>query len=266
MSTDALIPFDFRGTQVRVVSLDGEPWFVAADVCFVLGYRNSRDAVAKHVRSPQRGMSRIATPSGDQDMTVISEGGLYRLIMRANTVLVDEFQDWVTDEVLPSIRKTGSYTVEANAPSRENLVASVTRRELASWLIEAEDRAVLAEAKVADLEPAAHSWEQLAEASGDFAVADAAKVLSRDPSITIGRDRLFAWLESRNWIYRGEGGRYRAYQKAIDLGQLAERLQSSSDADGSRINRAPQVRVTVKGIHDIHRLLGGSGPLLLEVA
>lgn len=115
-----IVPFEFRGTTVRVVTIDGEPWFVAADVTFVLGYSNGRDAVEKHIRDHQRNTVAIRDGKrGNPNATVISEGGLYRLMLRANTVLADEFQDWVTDDVLPTIRQRGSYGIPADLPPAE---------------------------------------------------------------------------------------------------------------------------------------------------
>jgi hypothetical protein len=87
----ALAIFDYSGQTVRTVMIDGEPWFVAADVCDVLGYANSRDAVSKHVPESRKRVSRIATPSGEQQMTVIDEPGLYRLIMRSNAAGAEAF-------------------------------------------------------------------------------------------------------------------------------------------------------------------------------
>lgn len=253
MSTDLTpIPFDFHGTRVRIVSIDGEPWFVAADVCYVLGYSNARDAVAKHVRDSQRGVSRIATPSADQDMTVINEGGLYRLLMRARTVLADEFQDWVTDEVLPSIRKAGSY----------GTVRELTRLELIDLARESEVARLEAVAERDALAPAARSWTQLAEAKGDYSLRDAAQILDRDPSIRTGQNRLSKWLKNFGWTDHSG----RPYQRHVEAGRLVVRSRSYDHPVTGEPQATTQLRITVKGLHDLHREMGGSGPLLLEVA
>lgn len=105
-----LIPFDYSGRQVRTVTVDGEPWFVAADVCSILGYANGRAAVEQHVPERYRGSVAIhdGTP-GNPNRAIISEPGLYRLVMRSNAANAEPFQDWVTAEVLPTIRRTGGY-------------------------------------------------------------------------------------------------------------------------------------------------------------
>lgn len=97
--------------QIRTVTIDGEPWFVGKDVATALGYSNHRDALSKHVDSDDKGESRIATPSGTQQMTIINESGLYSLILSSKLPSAKKFKRWVTSEVLPSIRKTGSYEI-----------------------------------------------------------------------------------------------------------------------------------------------------------
>lgn len=250
-----LIPFNFRGTQVRVVTIDDQPWFVAADVTFILGYRNGADAVAKHVRPVQRRSSRIATPGAVpfQEMTVISEGGLYRLMLRASTALADEFQDWVTDEVLPAIRTTGQYVPQHQLPQ----TFAEALRELAST-VEAKE---LAEQRAKELEGPAKSWTELADQAGDYSVRDAAQILSRDPLIDTGQNRLFAYLREIGWL--DQSGT--PYQQHVQAGRVRQRVTGAytNTRTGEQVGTS-QPRVTVKGLHELHRQLGGVGPLLLS--
>jgi anti-repressor protein len=246
-----LVPFEFRGVSVRVVTIDGEPWFVAGDVAYVLGYSNSRDAVAKHVRDSQRRVSRIATPSGGQSATVISEGGLYRLMLRARTALADEFQDWVTEQVLPEIRKTGSYGERFEIPQ--------TYAEALELAAKQTRQLEVAEQRAAALEPAARSWDILADAEGDYSLRDAAQILDRDPAISTGQNRLSAYLKGIAWTDRTG----RPYQAQVDLGRLAVRVTSYPHPRTGEDVPTRQPRVTVKGLHELHKRMGGSGPLLL---
>lgn len=94
--------------QVRVVDVNGEPWFVAKDVCECLDIGNSRDAVAA-LDEDEKGVDSIDTPGGAQEMSIISEAGLYSLILRSRKPEAKAFKRWITHEVLPSIRKTGGY-------------------------------------------------------------------------------------------------------------------------------------------------------------
>lgn len=98
--------------QVRTVTINGEPWFVGKDVAVALGYSNHRDALYKHVDSEDKGESRIATPSGEQTMTIINESGMYSLIFGSKLESAKRFKHWVTSEVLPAIRKTGHYETQ----------------------------------------------------------------------------------------------------------------------------------------------------------
>lgn len=97
--------------QVRTIDVDGSPWLVAKDVAAALGYKNSRDAIARHVDEEDKGVVKHDTPSGEQEMVVINESGLYSLVLSSKLPKAREFKRWVTSEVLPSIRKTGSYTM-----------------------------------------------------------------------------------------------------------------------------------------------------------
>lgn len=108
--SQALSVFNFQSTTIRVVADDkGEPLFVASDVCEVLGYRNTSKAIADHCR--QKGITKryTLTEKGEQELLYIDEGNLYRLIIKSRKPEAEPFESWVCDEVLPSIRKTGSY-------------------------------------------------------------------------------------------------------------------------------------------------------------
>ena len=105
----------FNNTQFGSVRAfadeNGEPWFVAADVCRVLDIKNPSDTINNRLDSDERGIEIIYTPSGDQEMLVVNESGLYNLLFRSPKPEAKKFRKWVTEEVLPSIRKTGSYSV-----------------------------------------------------------------------------------------------------------------------------------------------------------
>ena len=100
--------FSFDQSAVRVVTVDGEPWFVAADVCAALTIGNNRDALTR-LDDDEKGVGSIYTPGGSQEMAIINEFGLYSLILGSRKPEARRFKRWVTHEVLPSIRKTGSY-------------------------------------------------------------------------------------------------------------------------------------------------------------
>jgi len=102
-------PFQFGRHSVRVIIRDDDPWFVAKDVCDALGYMNSRGALADHLDPDEKGVVNADTLGGQQKMQVINESGLYALVLRSRKPQARQFAKWVTGEVLPSIRKSGSY-------------------------------------------------------------------------------------------------------------------------------------------------------------
>lgn len=106
-----IVPFSFETHEVRVIIVDGEPWFVAADVCSVLGLNANVSQHLAKLKAHEKDIKEIDTLGGRQEMLVVSEKGLYRLIFRSNKPEAERFQDWVFGEVLPSIRKTGKYAI-----------------------------------------------------------------------------------------------------------------------------------------------------------
>ena len=95
--------------KVRTVMRDGEVWFIARDVAEALGYANASDAISKHVDREDKGIAKCDTLGGTQELTVLNESGLYSLILSSKLGSAKRFKRWVTSEVLPAIRKTGSY-------------------------------------------------------------------------------------------------------------------------------------------------------------
>lgn len=130
--------------NVRVVSVNNEPYFVGKDVAEMLGYSNPRDALSKHVDAEDKGVANCDTLSGAQKMTIINESGLYSLILSSKLPKAKEFKHWVTAEVLPAIRKTGGYTAPKTKPKlgEVNSAARILIRTLKEAGMPAEYRAV----------------------------------------------------------------------------------------------------------------------------
>ncbi|NYZ70092.1 Bro-N domain-containing protein, partial [Endozoicomonas sp. SM1973] len=105
-----IIPFEFSGASVRVIDKDGEPWFVAKDIADALKFSEA-SAMTRHLDDDEKGLSIVQTLGGDQELQVINESGLYSAILKSRRPEAKVFKKWVTNEVLPSIRKTGSYGV-----------------------------------------------------------------------------------------------------------------------------------------------------------
>jgi phage antirepressor YoqD-like protein len=190
-------------------------------------------------------------------MTVIFEDGLWELIFRSTLPGAKAVKAQVK-AILRTIRETGRYEA---APRPEP-----TKLELARDLVAALEDAEAARARVAELEPDARSWRVLASGEGDYSVADAAKILSRDGGIRIGRTRLFAALAEQRWTYRQPADdKPRARQYAVERGWLSELPQSyEHPRTGELVLAAPQVRITAKGLAALHRRLGGAGVLVVS--
>ena len=249
-----LIQYEYRISDVtglredvRVEVRDGEPWFVAADVCSILDIKDASDAVA---RVDQADRDQIPVRSGLQNrrMWVVNESGLYDLVLRSDKPEARKFRRWITSVVLPTLRKTGRYEV---APALPKSYAEALR-ELAATVEERD----AAQAKVIELHPKADAWDTLADTGADYSVRDAAYILNRDPNIDTGQRRLFTLL--RAWgLIDGSDIPYASHAKHVTL-----RARSRMDrVTGERIPAPSQVRVTVAGLQYLHKRLGGVAPL-----
>lgn len=158
-------PFTFpaTGQPVRTVMVGDEPWFVVKDACDVIGISKYRDAAAQ-LDEDERASATVDTLGGPQTVLIVSEPGLYRLMMISRSPKVQAFRRWVTHDVLPAIRHTGSYSV-----------AELGRKELARMVIAAEEERERLAAQVADLEPDAALARQTLDADGLSLVGTVAK-------------------------------------------------------------------------------------------
>lgn len=222
------------GEDVRTLLLDGEPWFVARDVAAILGLGNVHSSLAT-LDDDEKGIHTVETLGGSQQVSVVSEPGLYSLILRSRKPDAKAFKRWVTHEVLPAIRRTGSY------------VAKLSPRELAQLVIAEADRADAAEARVAELAPAAEAWGVLAGAQGDYSLRDAAHILNRDHGVDIGQNRLMRYLREQHLVDRNSipYARYSRY--------LTERPVSYKHPRTGEETLTRQVRITVEGLEFLRK-------------
>ena len=116
---EELRTWNFEDHEVRTVEIDGEPWFVGKDVATVLGYSNTQKAVRDHIDEEDKLTERIVLSGQNREVIIVNESGLYSLILSSKLPNAKAFKRWVTSEVLPSIRKTGSYTYQRANPNEE---------------------------------------------------------------------------------------------------------------------------------------------------
>jgi len=177
-----IVPFNFEGVAVRVVEIEGEPWFVAKDVATVLGYANSRKAVADHCKSARpigEGVTDRYSPVFDPQTTIIPERDLYRLIMRSRLPAAERFEEWVVGEVLPSIRKTGGFG-EPKMDVRDPRHLSKIALDLIDWNKDLQ-------AQIAAAEPKVGFYDRYANADGLYTLQNAGRVLNCGPNRFISR-------------------------------------------------------------------------------
>ncbi|MBJ6289303.1 ORF6C domain-containing protein [Staphylococcus aureus] len=115
----ALQTFNFEELPVRTLEVDGEPYFIGKDVADILGYANGRDALSKHVDAEDKLTSQIATAGQNRNVTIINESGLYSLIFSSKLENAKRFKRWVTSEVLPTLRRTGTYQTKPLTTSEQ---------------------------------------------------------------------------------------------------------------------------------------------------
>lgn len=266
----ALQMFRFDDQATLIVTLHDVDGFhvQATPVARALGFRDAFDLL-RSIPDAEKGSELVRTPGGEQIAGYLTEAGFYRILGQRQAARVTDaevrervirFQAWVFGTVLPAIRQSGCYSSYPAIPAQ-----LPSKKELAQWVIQAEERAEIAEAQVLELTPPAAAWNKLAESAGDYSVADAAKVLSRDPNIDTGERRLFKFMQSIDWVYRREG-RWKAYQSQVDCGRLDEKVNEPFTRNGEMFAPPPTVRITPKGLAELHRRLGGSGQLALVAA
>ncbi|WP_169165153.1 phage antirepressor [Cellulomonas taurus] len=253
MSTD-LIQHAFGDHTVRtLLDAHGEPQFVLADLCSAIGIGNSR-MVAQRLHPDGVSQADVIDSMGRrQRATVVTESGMFEVVLRSDSDRAAPFRKWVTTEVLPTLRKTGSYA----------LGAQTAEQRIALAVIEAQALLAEKDATIAVLTPPAAAWNALADSAGDYSMRDAAQILSRDPGIEIGQNRLAKLLRQIGWI----DPRGIPYQHHVQVGRLRSKPQTRiSHRTGERVACEPQVRITLKGIEALHGHLHGLAPVQAETS
>lgn len=253
---NAIARFDFNGQQVRTLRDEhGDPQFVASDVAKILGYATAKD-MTRRLDPDDKGGRSVPTPGGSQQMTVINEPGLYDAVLGSKVPGARAFKRWVIAEVLPTIRKTGSYSAIAHPALPQDYASAL--RALASEVEERER----AEEYAKQLEAPAQSWTALADSQGDYSLRDAAQILSRGHGITIGQNRLMDKIREFRWVSDDD----RPYQEYVDRKLIRSRARTyEHPRTGERKAARPQLRITAKGLHEIRVRLAATNELALTV-
>ena len=248
MSKD-LSTYIYNDQNIRVVSVEGEPWFVGKDVAKVLGYKDTVNALKSHVDEEDKGGWRITTPFGEQEMTIINESGLYSLILSSKLPGAKEFKRWVTHEVLPSIRKTGSYSMQPQSyPEALRALADEVEKRMA---LEAEnDRK---DQIIADYEPKAQYLDVI------LASPDAVRISSIAADYDTSAQEMNKLLHQIGLQYK-VGGQWLLYQQYRGMGYTQSDTRPYEKRDGS-IGISVQTLWTQKGRLLIYEKLKKEGIL-----
>ena len=257
--------FDFKGTSLRTLTDEaGEPWFVTKDVCDILGMSNpsmavtalDKDEVAQIDPKDYLGSENRS----NQAVNIVSEPGLYKLIMRSRKPEAKEFQRWVTHEVLPQIRKTGGYIPTSDADDDMTILAKAVM--IGQRTMEAQRQKIAEQqTRIVELEPKARFADAVAASDGTCLVGELAKML-RQNGMDIGQNRLFRLLQADGYLGKSGSNRNVPTQRAMDLGLFRIKETTVTHADGhTTVSRTP--KVTGKGQrYFIDRYWGRAQPTL----
>lgn len=238
--------FDFRGASLRTLTdKAGEPWFVAKDVCDILELTNPAVALQSLDDDEKTNLSNsyVWSEPGRRPL-IISEPGLYRLVMRSRKPEAKEFQRWVTHEVLPQIRKTGGYIPTTAADDDMTILAKAVM--IGQRTMEAQKQKIAEQqTRIVELEPKARFADAVAASDGTCLVGELAKML-RQNGMDIGQNRLFRLLQADGYLGKSGSNRNVPTQRAMDLGLFRIKETTVTHADGhTTVSRTP--KVTGKG-------------------
>lgn len=253
--------FDFRGASLRTLTDEaGEPWFVLKDCMSILDLGNPTETVKMFDKDEFSTTEVIDSIGRRQQTYIISEPGLYRLVMKSRKPEAKEFQRWVTHEVLPQIRRTGGYIPTSESDSDEDIMARAVL--VAQKTIKQKNQQIAAQqTRIVELEPKARFADAVAASDGTCLVGELAKML-RQNGMDIGQNRLFRLLQADGYLGKSGSNRNVPTQRAMDLGLFRIKETTVTHADGhTTVSRTP--KVTGKGQrYFIDRYWGRAQPSL----
>lgn len=237
--------FDFKGRQVRTVMVDNEPWFVGKDVCDALELSNTTEALRglEEDEKAQLDTNIINPEVGGRGTYIVSEAGLYSLILRSRKPEAKEFKRWVTHEVLPTIRRHGAYmtpeVIEKTLTNPDFII------KLATELKQEQERRKALEAQATIDKPKVIFADAVTESKTSILIGDLAKLIKQN-GIDIGQKRLFDWLRSHGWLMKNGDSKNMPTQKAMDQ-KLFEIKERTINAPDGHIIISKTPKVTGKG-------------------
>ena len=226
--------------EIRTLTRNNEPWFVGKDVAGALGFSNSRDAIRNHVHQDDKGVEKIYTPGGKQNVTVVNESGMYALIFGSKLPNAKKFKRWVTADVLPTIRKHGMYATDdlLNNPDLaiKTFEALKAERE--------RNKQLTADNEM--MKPKALFADAVSASKTSILVGDMAKILKQN-GIEIGQKRFFDWLRANGYLIRRKGTDWNMPTQRIMEMKLFE-IKEHTHLDSNGVNVTTKTpKITGKG-------------------
>lgn len=246
MDTNQITRFDFHGANVRVLTDErDEPWFIAKDICDVLGLGNITEALRALDDDEKTNFrnSEVAQNGGRAPL-IVSESGFYKLVLRSRKPVAKEFQRWVTHEVLPSIRKHGGYMAGQEGMSPEQMLAA-SMRWLESRIAEQQGQIASQQAQLDAQAPKVLFADAVSTSKRCILVGELAKIL-RQNGVDMGEKRLFAWLRERGYLMKRNGIPNYPTQRSMDL-KLFEIKETPIVHSDGHTTLSVTTKVTPKG-------------------
>lgn len=232
--------------NIRTVNIAGEPWFVGKDVANALGYSNNRKAISDHVGEEDKrdGVTIRDSIGREQNPILINESGMYSLIFGSKLESAKRFKHWVTSEVLPTIRKTGSYQ---SVPQGKELLALA--------VLEAQKTIEEQNHKIKEMQPKAIFADAVSASETSILVGDLAKLICQN-GYQIGQKRLFEWLRQNGYLMKCGSSRNMPTQRYLEQGLFEVKESNVQNPDGSiRITRT--TKITGRGqLYFVNKFLG----------
>ena len=252
--------WNYESSEIRTIEKDGEPWFVGKDVATILGYSNPRKALTDHVDAEDKGVTKCDTLGGIQDLTIINESGLYSLVLSSKLPNAKKFKRWVTNEVLPSIRKHGAYmteqTLERALTSPDFLIELATQLKAEQeQRKQLETTVAVQEQQIAELQPKASYYDVILNCKDLLSITSIAKDYGKSG----------VWLNRylhQNGVQYKQGQNWLLYQKYAEKGYTSTKTQTYSGMDGQQHTKV-HTYWTQKGRLFIYDLLKANGLLPL---
>ncbi len=213
--------FNYEGHEVRTVLVEGEPWFVAKDVCDILRLTNTNVALGG-LDDDEKCEHKDYLGSGRKPL-LVNESGLYSLILRSRKPEARIFKRWVTSEVLPAIRKHGGYLTQEKV--EEALLNPDTLIQLATQLKQEREERIAAEATIAAQAPKVLFADSVAGSDTSITIGDMAKIL-RQNGVDTGQNRFYTWLRDNGYLIKRYGKSYNMLHSEVwtlDCSRLGRR-------------------------------------------